>query len=58
MKITVFTPTFNRASTLHRVYDSLARQTYRDFQWIVIDDGSTDETRRVVEDFEKKPRFL
>jgi glycosyltransferase involved in cell wall biosynthesis len=42
--ITVFTPTFNRARTLHRVWESLNSQTYRDFEWIVVDDGSTDDT--------------
>lgn len=41
---TVFTPTFNRAHTLARVYESLKAQTLRDFEWLVIDDGSTDDT--------------
>ena len=57
MRITVFTPTYNRANTLYRVYDSLASQTYRDFQWIVIDDGSTDGTKRVVEGYAEKADF-
>jgi glycosyltransferase involved in cell wall biosynthesis len=46
---TVFTPTFNRAHTLGRVYDSLKAQTMSDFEWLVVDDGSTDETRELVE---------
>jgi glycosyltransferase involved in cell wall biosynthesis len=46
---TVFTPTFNRAHTLHRVHDSLARQTLRDFEWLIVDDGSTDDTPAMVE---------
>ncbi len=46
---TVFTPTFNRAHTLGRVYDSLKAQTMRDFEWLVVDDGSTDETRDLIE---------
>lgn len=46
---TVFTATYNRAHTLRRVYESLARQTFRDFEWLIVDDGSTDETRRLVE---------
>lgn len=47
--LTVFTPTYNRGYTLHRCYDSLKRQTCRDFVWLVIDDGSTDNTRELVE---------
>ncbi len=42
--LSVLTPTWNRAHTLHRVYDSLQQQTARDFEWVVVDDGSTDET--------------
>jgi glycosyltransferase involved in cell wall biosynthesis len=45
---TVFTPTYNRAHTLHRCFDSLAAQTLRDFEWIVVDDGSTDGTEALV----------
>jgi glycosyltransferase involved in cell wall biosynthesis len=47
--LTVFTPAYNRAHTLGRVYDSLLRQSSRDFCWLVIDDGSTDGTRALVE---------
>lgn len=42
--LTIFTPTYNRAHTLPRLYDSLKRQTSFDFEWLVIDDGSTDNT--------------
>ena len=49
--ITVFTPTYNRAGLLHRVYDSLIRQTNQQFKWLIIDDGSTDGTREVVDRF-------
>ncbi len=45
---TVFTPTFNRRHTLGRVYDSLCAQTVRNFEWLVIDDGSTDGTADLV----------
>jgi len=47
--LTVFTPTYNRAYTLHLCYESLVRQTCKDFIWLIIDDGSTDETKQLVE---------
>ena len=40
--------TLNRAHVLHRVYDSLRAQTFRDFEWLVVDDGSTDGTGALV----------
>lgn len=46
--LTVFTPTYNRVHTLVRTYESLCRQTCGDFEWLVIDDGSTDNTEEVV----------
>lgn len=49
--ITVFTPTYNRAKLIHRVYESLVRQTNQQFKWLVIDDGSTDNTKEMVERF-------
>ena len=45
---TVFTATYNRAHLLHRVYQSLLAQTFRDFEWLVIDDGSTDGTESLI----------
>jgi glycosyltransferase involved in cell wall biosynthesis len=45
---TVFTPTYNRAHTLGRVHDSLAAQTLRDFEWLIVDDGSSDGTAALV----------
>lgn len=48
MLITVFTPTYNRVSLLPRLYESLCRQTFRDFEWVIVDDGSTDDTESVV----------
>jgi glycosyltransferase involved in cell wall biosynthesis len=48
MRFTVLTPTFNRARCLERVYESLCAQTFRDFEWVIVDDGSTDETRELV----------
>lgn len=47
-KITLFTPTYNRAYILDRLYRSVQRQTYRNFEWLIIDDGSTDNTEELV----------
>ena len=47
--ITVFTPAYNRAYCLHFLYESLVRQTNQDFHWLIIDDGSTDNTEEVVQ---------
>ena len=47
--LTIFTPTYNRGYSLHLCYESLCRQTCRDFTWLVIDDGSTDNTRQLVD---------
>ena len=51
MKLTVFTPTYNRAHLLGRVYESLKNQTCKDFCWLIVDDGSTDRTKEVVHEF-------
>jgi glycosyltransferase involved in cell wall biosynthesis len=51
MMITVFTPTYNRAHLLHDVYDSLLKQTFTDFEWVVVDDGSKDDTPAVMQRF-------
>ena len=52
--ITVFTPTYNRAYCLHTGYEALCRQTLKDFIWLVVDDGSTDNTKELVEEWQKK----
>lgn len=51
---TVLTPTYNRKKLLKRVYDSLKRQTFKDFVWLIIDDGSTDGTSEVVDIWKKE----
>ena len=48
--ISVITPTHNRGKLLWRLYESISKQTYRDFEWLIVDDGSTDDTRRVIEE--------
>lgn len=51
--LTVFTPTFNRRELLTRCYESMKRQTNPDFIWMIIDDGSSDDTRVYVEQWIK-----
>lgn len=46
--LTIFTPTYNRAHILNNAYESLKRQTNKDFIWLVVDDGSTDNTEEIV----------
>lgn len=52
--LTVFTPTYNRSGLLKRLYVSLKQQTSNDFMWIIVDDGSTDDTRNIVEGWIKE----
>ena len=46
--LTVFTPAYNRAHTIGRTYKSLCQQTCKDFKWLVVDDGSTDNTKELI----------
>jgi glycosyltransferase involved in cell wall biosynthesis len=46
--ITIITPTYNRAYIINKAYESLCRQTSNDFEWIIVDDGSADNTEEVV----------
>lgn len=48
-QLTVFTPTYNRAYLLPRLYESLCKQTNKDFIWLIIDDGSTDNTKELID---------
>ena len=51
MRLTVFTPTYNRRELLTRAYESLKSQTVKDFEWLIVDDGSTDDTMRQVDEW-------
>lgn len=52
--LTVFTPTYNRADMIHKCYESLKRQHNKDFIWMIIDDGSTDNTHLLIEEWKKR----
>ena len=52
--LTVFTPAYNRADLLPRCYESMLRQTNKDFLWMIIDDGSVDNTRELVEGWQQE----
>lgn len=54
--LTVFTPTFNRAECLKKGYEALCRQTCKEFVWLVVDDGSTDQTRLLVEQWSRQEK--
>ncbi|MGO2118135.1 MAG: glycosyltransferase family 2 protein [Fusobacterium sp.] len=55
-KLTILTPTYNRAYILPKLFESLLDQTNLDFEWMIIDDGSTDTTKNLVENF-KNSKF-
>ena len=50
--LTIFTPAYNRAHTLGRTYESLCKQTNKGFKWIIVDDGSTDNTEQIVKQWQ------
>lgn len=56
--ITVFTPTYNRKLTLERTYNSLCRQNCDDFKWLIIDDGSTDNTETLVTEWINENKII
>lgn len=58
IKLTVFTPAYNRAHTLPRTYESLVKQDCKEFIWLIVDDGSTDQTKELVRKWQtEKPGF-
>lgn len=57
MKVTVLTPTYNRKYIINRLYESLKHQTFRNFEWLVIDDGSTDGTEELMQQYIDEKNF-
>lgn len=57
LKFTVFTPVRNRKKTINRVWESLLCQTYKNFEWIIIDNESTDDILPLLYDYQKKADF-
>lgn len=57
MTITILTPTFNRGGRLQSLWDSLQKQTVKDFEWLVVDDGSTDGTKDLITQLQEKSDF-
>ncbi|CCZ07559.1 glycosyltransferase family A protein [uncultured Culturomica sp.] len=55
--VTIFTPTYNRAYIIGKLYGSLLEQTDRNFEWLIVDDGSTDNTRELVGSFIREDRI-
>ena len=55
--ITVLTPTFNRGGRLQSLWESLQKQTVKDFEWFVVDDGSTDGTKDLITQLQEKSDF-
>lgn len=52
-KVTIFTPTYNRAYIIEKLYHSIQKQTFRDFEWLIVDDGSSDNTEEVFKEWIK-----
>ena len=57
LRFTVFTPVYNRKHTIHRGFESLMRQTVKNFEWLIIDDGSTDDLKPLIDEYIEKADF-
>lgn len=54
---TVFTPIYNRKDKIHRVWESLTQQTYKNFEWIIVDDGSKDDVIPLLVSYKNQAMF-
>lgn len=57
MKLSILTPTYNRQYTLPKLYNSLLNQTCKDFEWVIVDDGSLDDTKKLVNSYIKQNKI-
>ncbi len=57
MKLTILTPTYNRKAEVKKLWESLCHQTNKNFEWLVIDDGSTDGTKEYITQLPSKSDF-
>ncbi|MGN1134039.1 MAG: glycosyltransferase family 2 protein [Oscillospiraceae bacterium] len=57
MLLTILTPTYNRKNELESLYKSLQNQTSKDFEWLIVDDGSSDNTSEIINDFKSRADF-
>jgi len=57
MFLTIFTPAYNRGNLLKRLYESLCNQELQNFEWVIVDDGSVDDTESVVEEFKQENKI-
>lgn len=53
-KFTIFTPCYNGEKTIERVFNSVANQTYKNFEWIIVNDGSKDKSKDIINELRKK----
>ena len=56
--ITIFTPTYNRAYIIGKLYQSLCKQTCQDFEWLILDDGSTDNTESIIKSYNEENKIV
>ena len=57
MLLTILTPTYNRQNNLKTLYQSLQKQSIKGFEWLIVDDGSTDDTKRKIEEYKSTSDF-
>ena len=56
-KLTIFTPVYNREILIYRLYESLLKMKYKNFEWVIVDDGSTDNTAAVIQKMMKENKI-